>query len=111
MKYNMDNIRKSLRQNLLKERRRISPEVEDIDITMGTRQDEEITLVLHDINQLNQRVQYLTSLNTDLIEFLHTLVKTLDHNNDIDISDARKDFTVLLNRSGRRKFYQQTKRL
>ena len=41
-------------QNLLKERRRISPEVEDIDITMGTRQDEEITLVLHDINQLNQ---------------------------------------------------------
>ena len=28
-------------------------------------------------------------------------------NNDIDIADARKDFTVLLNRSGRRKFYQQ----
>ena len=68
-------------------------------------------MVLNQVNMLNDKVQYLTSLNTDLIEFLHTLVKSLDHNNEIDISDARKDFTVLLNRSGRRKFYQQTKRL
>ena len=46
-----------------------------------------------------------------MVEFLHSLVKTLDHDDNVDISDARRDFTVLLNRSGRRKFYQQTKRL
>ena len=46
-----------------------------------------------------------------MVEFLHSLVRELDHNNDIDLGDARRDFTVLLNRSGRRKFYQQTKRL
>ena len=63
------------------------------------------------MNVLNNKVQYLSALNTDMVEFLHTLVKSLDHNNDLDISDARRDFTVLLNRSGRRKFYQQTKRL
>ena len=107
----MDNIRKSVHQNLIEHRRRRSPEIEDIEVNLGTREDEEMTLLLHDINNLNHKVQYLTSLNTDLVEFLHSLVKTLDHNTDIDISDARRDFTVLLNRSGRRKFYQQTKRL
>ena len=107
----MDSIRKSVHQNLVEHRRKRTPEIEDIELDLGSREDEEMTLMLHDINSLNQRVQYLTSLNTDLVEFLHSLVKTLDHNADIDISDARRDFTVLLNRSGRRKFYQQTKRL
>ena len=107
----MDNIRKSIHQNLVEHRKRRSPEIEDMELELGTREDEEMTLMIHDINALHQKVQYLTSLNTDLVEFLHSLVKTLDHNADIDISDARRDFTVLLNRSGRRKFYQQTKRL
>ena len=111
MKYIMDSIRKSVHQNLVEHRRKRTPEIEDIELDLGSREDEEMTLMLHDINSLNQRVQYLTSLNTDLVDFLHSLVKALDHKNDIDLGDARKDFTVLLNRSGRRKFYQQTKRL
>lgn len=110
----MDPIRESIRKTLLERRekgRKKSPEIEDIMVDVNSHDDEEKTLILHDINQLNNKVQYLTSLNTDLVEFLHSLVKSLDHNDEIDISDARRDFTVLLNRSGRRKFYQQTKRL
>jgi len=110
----MNPIRKSVRKNLIerKEKSRIiSPELEDIMVDTENHHDEETTLILHDINQLNNKIQYLTSLNTDLVEFLHSLVKDLDHNEEIDISDARRDFTILLNRSGRRKFYQQTKRL
>jgi hypothetical protein len=109
----MDPIRKSLRKNLLERtsrKKRPSIDIEDVTID-DTHHTEESTMVLHQVNMLNDKVQYLTSLNTDLIEFLHSLVKNLDHNTDVDISDARKDFTVLLNRSGRRKFYQQTKRL
>ena len=109
----MDPIQKTLRTRILERRRKrdIEPtEIEDINIDL-VHHDEETTLMLHDINQLNDKVRYLTSLNTDLVEFLHSLVKALDHNNDIDLGEARKDFTVLLNRSGRRKFYQQTKRL
>tara|TARA_R110000751_G_C13453763_1_gene444482 strand:- start:50 stop:373 length:324 start_codon:yes stop_codon:yes gene_type:complete len=107
----MDPIQKSLRKRLLERRgtKEIQPtEVLDVDIA---HHDEESTLIMHDINSLNKQVRYLSSLNSDLIEFLHSLVKELDHNNDIDLGDARRDFTVLLNRSGRRKFYQQTKRL
>tara|TARA_R110001592_G_scaffold330859_2_gene613263 strand:- start:176 stop:505 length:330 start_codon:yes stop_codon:yes gene_type:complete len=109
----MYSIKKSLRKNLLERTsKRVKPtiDVEDINIE-DAHHDEEITLMLHQINMLNDKVGYLTSINGDLVEFLHTLVKSLDHNNEIDISDARKDFTVLLNRSGRRKFYQQQKRL
>ena len=109
----MDPIQKSLRKNLLE--RRISkkmqtPEIEDVNIDF-THHDEETTLMMHEINELNNKIGYLTSLNTDMVEFLHSLVRELDHNNDIHLGDARRDFTVLLNRSGRRKFYQQTKRL
>ena len=111
----MDNIDKSLRKNLLEQRRKRkkdpSVDAESLDMIDRRHDEEEATLVLHQINELNDKIQYLTNLNTDLVEFLHTLVKDLDHNNDIDIADARKDFTVLLNRSGRRKFYQQQKRL
>ena len=53
----------------------------------------------------------MENLNSDIVDFLHTLVRSLDKSGDLDISDARHEFTVLLNRSGRRKFYQQTKRL
>ena len=109
----MDPIQKSLRKKLLERRVRqeIQPtEIEDVNIDLQ-HHDEESTLLIHDMNVLNNKVQYLSALNTDMVEFLHTLVKSLDHNNDLDISDARRDFTVLLNRSGRRKFYQQTKRL
>tara|TARA_R110000737_G_scaffold154058_1_gene183253 strand:+ start:469 stop:798 length:330 start_codon:yes stop_codon:yes gene_type:complete len=109
----MDPIQKSLRKKLLernKSKEARSAEVLNVDVD-GTHHDEESTLIMHDINTLNKQVRYLSSLNSDLIEFLHSLVKELEHNNDIDLGDARRDFTVLLNRSGRRKFYQQTKRL
>jgi len=109
----MGPIHKSIRKQLIERRHlpQIPPiEREDINIDMD-HHEEESTLLLHDMNVLNNKVQYLTSLNTDLVEFLHSLVKDLDHNTELDISDARRDFTVLLNRSGRRKFYQQTKRL
>ena len=109
----MDPIRKTLRTRILERRRKrdvVPTEIEDMDIDF-THHNEETTLMMHEINALNDKVRYLTSLNTDLVDFLHTLVKELDHNNDIDLGEARKDFTVLLNRSGRRKFYQQTKRL
>ena len=108
----MDRIQKSLRKKLLERRgKEIQPtEVLDVDVD-AAHHDEESTLIMHDINTLNTQVRYLSSLNSDLIEFLHSLVKELDHNNDIDLGEARRDFTVLLNRSGRRKFYQQTKRL
>ena len=109
----MDTIRKSIRKQLI-ERKNIPQapprEIEDVNIELD-HHDEESTLLMHDMNVLNNKVQYLTSLNTDMVEFLHSLVKTLDHDDNVDISDARRDFTVLLNRSGRRKFYQQTKRL
>ena len=111
----MDPIRKSIRQKLMerrgrKERTPVVTDMEDINIDLS-HHNEETTLMMHELNTLNERVRYLTSLNTDLVDFLHSLVKALDHKNDIDLGDARKDFTVLLNRSGRRKFYQQTKRL
>jgi len=112
----MDTIRKSIRKQLI-ERKHIPQapprEIENVDDVNREldHHDEESTLLIHDMNVLHQKVQYLTSLNTDLVEFLHSLVKDLDHNTELDISDSRRDFTVLLNRSGRRKFYQQTKRL
>tara|TARA_R110000765_G_C18547276_1_gene561777 strand:- start:24 stop:353 length:330 start_codon:yes stop_codon:yes gene_type:complete len=109
----MDPIRKSLRKQLVerKHKQHTPPaEVEDVNIDIQ-HHDEESTLIMHEINALNNKVQYLSSLNSDTLEFLHSLVKELDHENDINISDARKNLTVLLNRSGRRKFYQQTKRL
>jgi len=105
----MDIIKKSVRKNLLEKTSR-NVDVEEVNID-DAHHNKESTLIMHEINELNNKVQYLTSINGDLVEFLHTLVKSLDHNNEIDISDARKDFTVLLNRSGRRKFYQQQKRL
>ena len=109
----MDPIRKSIRKQLTERRNilQIPPtERDNVDVDLD-HHDEESTLLIHDMNILHNKVQYLTSLNTDMVEFLHSLVKNLDHNNELDISDARRDFTVLLNRSGRRKFYQQTKRL
>jgi len=109
----MDPIRKSLRKQLIERKHRVErphPEIEDVDVDTQ-HHDEESTLIMHEINVLNSKVQYLTSLNSDLVEFLHSLVKELDHNNDLDISDSRRSLTVLLNRSGRRKFYQQSKRI
>ena len=103
-------IRNSVRKQLIERKHKSHTEVDDVNADME-HHNEESTLIMHEINALNSKLQYLTSINGDLVEFLHTLVKSLDHNNDIDISDARKDFTVLLNRSGRRKFYQQQKRL
>jgi|TARA_R110000782_G_C14709742_1_gene403009 hypothetical protein len=103
-------IRNSVRKTLIERKRNSPKEVESVDVDVS-HHNEESTLIMHEINELNSKVQYLTSINGDLVEFLHTLVKSLDHNTEIDISDARKDFTVLLNRSGRRKFYQQQKRL
>jgi|TARA_R110000851_G_scaffold141880_2_gene279941 hypothetical protein len=105
----MDTISKSIRKQLLE--RKNTPQAPPTEIEDLDHHDEESTLLMHDMNVLNNKVQYLTSLNTDMVEFLHSLVKTLDHDDNVDISDARRDFTVLLNRSGRRKFYQQTKRL
>tara|TARA_R100000900_G_scaffold40238_2_gene32993 strand:- start:388 stop:714 length:327 start_codon:yes stop_codon:yes gene_type:complete len=108
----MDPIKKSIRQQLIERRvkKSIAPEVEDVDIVYD-QQDEQTTLMMHEINNLHSRVDYLSSLNSDLVDFLHSLVKNLDHENDLDLGEARRDFTVLLNRSGRRKFYQQQKRL
>ena len=109
----MDSIKKDLRKRLLERRSRKSIEptdIEDVNIAFD-HHGEETTMMMHEINVLNEKVRYLTSLNTDMVEFLHSLVRELDHNNEIDLGDARRDFTVLLNRSGRRKFYQQTKRL
>jgi len=108
----MDPIKKSIRQQLIERRVKKSraPEVEDVDIVYD-QQDEQTTLMMHEINNLHSRVDYLSSLNSDLVDFLHSLVKNLDHENDLDLGEARRDFTVLLNRSGRRKFYQQQKRL
>ena len=109
----MDPIRKSLRKQLIERKHTHSkprPEIEDVNVDIQ-HHDEESTLILHDLNVLNSKVNYLTSLNSDLVEFLHSLVKELEHNNDLDISDARRSLTVLLNRSGRRKFYQQSKRI
>lgn len=109
----MDTIRKSIRKQLIERKTTKvsrSPEVEEVDLGVQ-HHDEETTLVLHQINQLNKDIAYLSSLNSDLVDFLHSLVKNLEHENDLDLGDARRDFTVLLNRSGRRKFYQQTKRL
>ena len=108
----MDPIRKSIRKQLIERKhRREAPPIEDVNISDRRHHDEESTLIMHELNALNSRVQYLTSLNSDLVEFLHSLVKELDHSNDLEISNARKELTVLLNRSGRRKFYQQSKRI
>jgi hypothetical protein len=109
----MDPIRKSLRKQLVerKHKQHTPPaEVEDVNIDIQ-HHDEESTLIMHEINTLNSKVQYLTSLNSDLVEFLHSLVKELEHDNNLEIGEARRSLTVLLNRSGRRKFYQQSKRI
>jgi|TARA_R110000851_G_scaffold261630_1_gene414188 hypothetical protein len=109
----MDAIRKSLRKQLLEKKHKGErPHIEREDVDVDIRHhDEESTLIMHEINTLNSKVQYLTSLNSDLVEFLHSLVKELEHDNNLEIGEARRSLTVLLNRSGRRKFYQQSKRI
>jgi len=62
------------------------------------------------LNTILDRLDYVEELNADMLDFLDNLVKVLK--DDEKYRDMAREFTVLLNRSGRRKFYQQsTKRL
>jgi hypothetical protein len=62
------------------------------------------------LNSILDRLDYVEELNADVLDFLHNLVDVLK--DDEKYRDMAREFTVLLNRGGRRKFYQQgTKRL
>tara|TARA_R110000803_G_scaffold47825_5_gene99605 strand:- start:31 stop:348 length:318 start_codon:yes stop_codon:yes gene_type:complete len=105
----MNNLKKSLRNNLIIESRKKESIDSPLDADSGPVSEHD--MMVSQINLLSNKLSYMENLNSDIVDFLHTLVRSLDKSGDLDISDARHEFTVLLNRSGRRKFYQQTKRL
>ena len=84
--------------------------IDSNEIELGSMEDDMESI--HDLDQnetLNtilDRLDYVEELNADMLDFLHNLVDVLK--NEDKYKDMAREFTVLLNRGGRRKFYQQS---
>ena len=78
----------------------------------GLMSPEEIMgLQVNQINQLQDRVQYMEELNADVLEFTQYLMNDLRKTEGIDLIKSSQKLRVLETRSGRDMFWLKSRRL
>ena len=63
------------------------------------------------IDQLQDRVNYMEELNADVLEFIQYLMSDLRKTEDIDLRKSSQKLRVLETRSGRDMFWLKSRRL
>ena len=94
-----DDAFKSMRDKIDKNELELGDMEDDIESVHDESQNDTLNTIL-------DRLDYVEELNADMLDFLHNLVDTLK--DEDKYRDMAREFTVLLNRAGRRKFYQQS---
>ncbi len=73
--------------------------------------EEIMGLQAEQIDQLQDRVQYMEELNADVLEFIQYLMNDLRKTEGIDLIKSSQKLRVLETRSGRDMFWLKSRRL
>ena len=73
--------------------------------------EEIVALQANQINQLQDRFQYMEELNADILEFVNYLMSDLKKTEGIDLRKSSQKLRVLETRSGRDMFWLKSRRL
>jgi hypothetical protein len=88
-------------------------EMEDEDLTGILSPEEIMDLTAEQIEQLQERVQYMEELNADILEFMETLMSELGDGPDEmrKLRNSRRILNQLQTRAGREIFWLKSRRL